>query len=102
MLIYLLIVFFIVLLGVQITAGGRDVEGMDVDDMVIRDHDEIIMIKAQLEEKYKPLVVDSDGTPTNILTRIAKLEGDVQALIDNAGNQAQNKMDVVPPPPEFE
>jgi len=102
MLIYLLIVFFIVLLGVQITAGGRVVEGMDVDDMVIRDHDEIIMIKAQLEEKYKPLVVDSDGTPTNILTRIAKLEGDVQALIDNAGNQAQNKMDVVPPPPEFE
>ena len=102
MLIYLLIVFFIVLLGVQITAGGRVVEGMDVDDMGIRDHDEIIMIKAQLEEKYKPLVVDSDGTPTNILTRIAKLEGDVQALIDNAGNQAQNKMDVVPPPPEFE
>jgi len=84
MLIYLLVVFFSVLVGYQIVVKNR--EGLEGCAIAIDDHDDLISIKEQLKQ-YKSLVEKPDGEPTMILSRIAKLEGDVKGLIQQSKDQ---------------
>ena len=49
-------------------------------DRVLKNHDEIVKLKAVLDTQYKPLIESSKGDPTNLLTRLATLESSVEAL----------------------
>jgi|SaaInl5LU_22_DNA_1037371.scaffolds.fasta_scaffold10885_2 hypothetical protein len=97
----LLILFFSLLLVYQLFFQSSCVEGYEVNDISLKNHDEIVNIKAELNTKYRPLIVDSEGTPTDLLTRLATLEGDVQALSSNAINNQQNRVESIPEPPDF-
>ena len=56
-------------------------EGMgNMGDRVLKNHDEIVKLKAVLDTQYKPLIESSKGDPTNLLTRLATLESSVEAL----------------------
>ena len=97
---YLLILFFSGLLIYQILCHESR-EGFDVSDMALRNHDEIVNLKATLDTQYKPLIQNSQGQPSDILTRLAILESDVQGLTDNAMNQQQNSVESVPEAPDL-
>lgn len=96
----LLILFFSLLILYQIISTNL-VEGFDTKDISLKNHDEIVMLKATLDTKYKPLIQNSEGKSTDLLTRLATLEGDVQALTQNAMDQQQNKVQSVPEAPDF-
>ena len=70
-------------------------------DRVLKNHDEIVNLKAVMNTQYKPLIQNSEGKPTNILTRLASLEGDVQALTQNAMDKQENALDSIPQAPDF-
>ena len=56
-------------------------DGMsNMGDRVLKNHDEIVRIKAVLDTNYRPLIENSSGDPTNLLTRLATLESSVEAL----------------------
>ncbi len=78
MLINLIIVFFVGLIIYQSWCKEPLLEGLD--GQALSDHDELVRLKALIEAEYRPLIVNSEGKPTNILSRIAKLEGDVEML----------------------
>lgn len=80
------------------TGGGGGGSNMD---RVLQNHDEIVNLKAVMNTQYRPLIQNSEGKPTNILSRLAALEGDVQALTKNAMDQQDNKVDSVPQAPDF-
>ena len=115
MIIKLLIVLFTILLVYQLFFDTTQEEfrirnnlnsqgnsnTVNTGNMPLDNHDAIVNIRAELENKYKPLIVNIKGEPTNLLSRLAALEGDVQALSTNAMNQQQNKVESVPEPPDF-
>ena len=82
--------------GIRTSGGG----GSNMD-RVLQNHDEIVNLKAVMNTQYRPLIQNSEGKPTNILSRLAALEGDVQALTQNAMDQQDNKLDSVPQAPDF-
>lgn len=84
--------------GGGIRTGGGGGSNMD---RVLQNHDEIVNLKAVMNTQYRPLIQNSEGKPTNILSRLSALEGDVQALTENAMNQQDSKLDSVPQAPDF-
>ena len=59
----------------------EDNDGMsNMGDRVLKNHDEIVRIKAVLDTNYRPLIENTSGQPTNLLTRLATLESSVEAL----------------------
>ena len=46
-------------------------------------------------------IQNSEGKPTNILTRLASLEGDVKALTQAAMDKQENAVDNIPQAPDF-
>ena len=85
--------------GMRVRGGGGG--GGSNMDRVLKNHDEIVNLKAVMNTQYKPLIQNSEGKPTNILSRLAALEGDVKALTDNAMDKQQNAVDNIPQAPDF-
>lgn len=60
---------------------SEDNDGMsNMGDRVLKNHDQIVRIKAVLDTNYRPLIENTSGQPTNLLTRLATLESSVEAL----------------------
>ena len=89
-----------ILILYQLFASRSIKEGLD-ESIVMQDHDEIIKIRAELDEKYKPLIQKSDGTPTDLLTRLSMLENDVSVLKKNAMKNQTAKVGKLPAPGKF-
>jgi hypothetical protein len=99
---FFIISFFIILIGYQIySSQSTIIEGL-CPDQSIKDHDEIIRIQAELNNKYKPLITDSAGQPVNLLSRVAKLESDVQIITDQMVNSSKAQVAAIPPDPQVE
>jgi hypothetical protein len=84
--------------GMTVRGGGGGGSNMD---RVLKNHDEIVNLKAVMNTQYKPLIKNSEGKPTNILTRLASLEGDVKALTQAAMDKQENAVDNIPQAPDF-
>ena len=96
-----IILFFTILISYQIYSSRTIIEGLCPDDSM-RDHDEIIKIQAELNNKYKPLITDSEGKPVNLLSRVTKLESDVQIITDQMVQSSKAQVAAVPPAPQVE
>ena len=101
LLLFFIILFFIILISYQIYSSRTIIEGLCPDES-LRDHDEIIKIQAELNNKFRPLITDSEGKPVNLLTRVAKLESSVQIITDQMLNTSKAQVAAVPPAPEVE
>jgi hypothetical protein len=101
MLVKLLLLFFIILISYQIYASQTIVEGL-CPDQSLKDHDAIIAIQAELNNKYKPLITDSEGKPVNLLSRVASLEGNVKVITDQMVQSSKAQVAAVPPVPNVE
>jgi len=101
LLLFSIILFFIILIGYQIYSSKTIIEGLCPDDSM-RDHDEIIKIQAELNNKFRPLITDSEGKPVNLLSRVAKLESNVQIITDQMVQSSKAQAEAVPPPPQVE
>jgi hypothetical protein len=102
LLLFFIILFFIILIGYQIySSQSTIIEGLCPDES-LKDHDEIIKIQAELNNKFRPLITDSEGKPVNLLTRVAKLESSVQIITDQMLNTSKAQVAAVPPAPEVE
>lgn len=101
LLLFFIILFFIVLMSYQMYSSQTIIEGLCPDDS-LKDHDEIIKIQAELNNKYKPLITDSAGQPVNLLSRVVKLESDVQIIIDQMVQSSKAQVEAVPPAPQVE
>jgi hypothetical protein len=71
-------------------------------DQSLKDHDEIIKIQAELNNKYRPLITDSEGKPVNLLSRVTKLESDVQIITDQMVQSSKAQVAAAPQPPQVE
>jgi hypothetical protein len=98
---FFIILFFIILISYQIYSSQTIIEGLCPDES-LRDHDEIIRIQAELNNKYKPLITDSEGKPVNLLSRVAKLESNVQIITDQMVQSSKAQVEAVPQPPQVE
>ncbi len=78
--------------GFKVREGNRSAGGTGMMDRVLKNHDEIVKIKATLDTKYKPLVETSDGKPQNLLTKIAVLESDISALQNAQYGEQEGKI----------
>jgi len=102
LLLIFIILFFIILIGCQIySSQSTIIEGLCPDE-TLRDHDEIIRIQAELNNKFRPLITDSAGQPVNLLSRVAKLESNVQIITDQMVNTSKAQVAAVPPAPQVE
>ncbi len=101
MLVKLLLLFFIILISYQIYASQTIVEGLCPDES-LRDHDAIIGIQAELNNKYKPLITDSEGKPVNLLSRVASLEANVKVITDQMVQTSKSQIAEIPPTPKVE
>jgi hypothetical protein len=101
LLLFFIILFFIILISYQIYSSQTIIEGL-CPDQSIKDHDEIIKIQAELNNKYKPLITDSEGKPVNLLSRVAKLESNVQIITDQMVQSSKAQVEAVPPAPQVE
>jgi hypothetical protein len=101
LLLFFIILFFIILISYQIYSSPTIIEGLCPDES-LRDHDEIIKIQAELNNKFRPLITDSEGKPVNLLTRVAKLESSVQIITDQMLNTSKAQVAAVPPAPQVE
>ena len=101
LLLFFIILFFIILISYQIYSSRTIIEGLCPDDSM-RDHDEIIKIQAELNNKYRPLITDSAGQPVNLLSRVAKLESNVQIITDQMVQSSKAQVAAVPQPPQVE
>ena len=101
LLLIFIILFFIILISYQIYSSRTIIEGLCPDES-LRDHDEIIKIQAELNNKFRPLITDSEGKPVNLLTRVAKLESSVQIITDQMLNTSKAQVAAVPPAPQVE
>ena len=63
LLLFFIILFFIILISYQICSSQSIIEGLCPDDSM-RDHDEIIKIQAELNNKYR-LTIQTMDTPTS-------------------------------------
>ncbi len=100
MIVLVLIACISILILYQLFSSRSIKEGLD-ESIVMQDHDEIIKIRAELDEKYKPLIQKSDGTPTDLLTRLSMLENDVSVLKKNAMKNQTAKVGKLPAPGKF-
>jgi hypothetical protein len=101
LLLIFIILFFIILISYQIYSSQSIIEGM-CPDQSLKDHDEIIKIQAELNNKYRPLITDSEGKPVNLLSRVTKLESDVQIITDQMVQSSKAQVAAVPQPPQVE
>ena len=102
LLLFFIILFFIILIGYQIYSSQTTIiEGLCPDES-LRDHDEIIKIQAELNNKFRPLITDSEGKPVNLLSRVAKLESSVQIITDQMVQSSKAQVAAVPQPPQVE
>jgi hypothetical protein len=101
LLLFFIILFFIVLISYQIYSSQTIIEGL-CPDQSLKDHDEIIRIQAELNNKYRPLITDSAGQPVNLLSRVTKLESDVQIITDQMVQSSKAQVEAVPPNPQVE
>jgi hypothetical protein len=101
LLLFFIILFFIILISYQIYSSQTIVEGL-CPDQSLKDHDEIIKIQAELNNKYRPLITDSEGKPVNLLSRVTKLESDVQIITDQMVQSSKAQVAAVPQPPQVE
>jgi hypothetical protein len=101
LLLFFIILFFTILIGYQIYSSKSIIEGLCPDDSM-KDHDEIIKIQAELNNKYRPLITDSEGKPVNLLSRVAKLESNVQIITDQMVQSSKAQVEAVPPAPQVE
>ena len=76
----------------NVREGNRNAGGSGMMDRVLKNHDEIVKIKAILDTKYKPLIETSDGKPQNLLTKIAVLESDVSGLQNAQYGEQEGKI----------
>jgi hypothetical protein len=86
MLVNIILLFFTILLIYQFCYPSTIIEGLS-DECDLNDHDAIIEIQAELNTKYKPLIVNDEGKPVNLLSRVAALESDVKNLGQSQVNQ---------------
>ena len=100
-LLFFIILFFIILISYQIYSSQTIIEGLCPDDSM-KDHDEIIKIQAELNNKFRPLITDSEGKPVNLLSRVAKLESNVQIITDQMVQSSKAQVEAVPPAPQVE
>jgi hypothetical protein len=110
MLINILILFFVVLIIYQAIYVNPLLEGMKfnsknnkktkegLEGQALEDHDQLILLKSQVKNKLLPLVENSQGKPTNILTRIAKLESDVELIGKRLENNTAAELKDAPEP----
>ena len=120
MLINILILFFVVLIIYQAIYVNPLLESMEsitgengkvrkekkqkknyiegLEGQALEDHDQLILLKSQVKNKLLPLVENSEGKPTNILTRIAKLEGDVDMIGKRLENNTAAELKDAPEP----
>ena len=101
LLLFFIILFFIILISYQIYSSRTIIEGLCPDES-LRDHDEIIRIQAELNNKFRPLITDSAGQPVNLLSRVAKLESNVQVITDQMVQSSKAQVAAVPEPPPVE
>ena len=101
LLLFFIILFFIILISYQIYSSQTIIEGLCPDES-LRDHDEIIKIQAELNNKFRPLITDSAGQPVNLLSRVTKLESDVQIITDQMVQSSKAQVAAVPPNPQVE
>jgi hypothetical protein len=101
LLLIFIILFFIILISYQIYSSHTIIEGL-CPDQSLKDHDEIIKIQAELNNKYRPLITDSEGKPVNLLSRVTKLESDVQIITDQMVQSSKAQVAAVPQPPQVE
>jgi hypothetical protein len=101
LLLIFIILFFIILISYQLYSSQSIIEGL-CPDQSLKDHDEIIKIQAELNNKYRPLITDSEGKPVNLLSRVTKLESDVQIITDQMVQSSKAQVAAVPEPPPVE
>lgn len=102
MLVKSLVIFFIVLIFYQIYSASHPIiEGLCPDDEM-KDHDAIIQIQSELNNKYKPLITDSAGQPVNLLSRVASLEANVKLISNHMVQSGEAQVKEVPPAPAVE
>lgn len=101
MLVKLILLFFIFLICYQLYLSHKIIEGLCPDDS-LKDHDAIIEIQAELNNKYRPLIENSEGKPVNILSRLVNLESNVEVLTNEIMKTSKEQVDAVPPPPKVE
>jgi hypothetical protein len=102
LILFFIILFFIILIGCQIySSHSTIIEGLCPDES-LKDHDEIIRIQSELNNKFRPLITDSAGQPVNLLSRVAKLESNVQIITDQMVQSSKAQVEAVPPNPQVE
>jgi hypothetical protein len=101
MLVQSIILFFIILICYQLYFLQPTIEGLCPDDSM-KDHDAIIEIQSELNNKYKQLINDSEGKPVNILSRLVNLETDVAVIRNQIVQSSKAQVEAVPPAPEVE
>ena len=79
MLVQSIILFFIILIFYQLYFLQPTIEGLCPDDSM-RDHDAILAIQSELNNKYKQLITNSEGKPVNIVSRLDDLERQVSVI----------------------
>jgi hypothetical protein len=77
------------------------IEGLCPDES-LKDHDAIIAIQAELNNKYRPLITDSEGKPVNLLSRVTALETDVAVIRNQIVQSSKAQVEAVPPAPKVE
>ena len=101
LLLFFIILFFIILISYQIYSSQTIIEGLSPDES-LKDHDEIIKIQAELNNKYRPLITNSEGKPVNLLSRVTKLESDMQVIVDQQVQSSKAQVAAVPSTPQVD
>lgn len=101
MLVKSIILFFIILICYQWYFLQPTIEGLCPDDSM-NDHDAILAIQSELNNKYKQLITDSEGKPVNLLSRVVALETDVALIRNQIVESSKAQVEAVPPTPQVE
>jgi hypothetical protein len=104
MLVQSIILFFIILICYQWYFLQPTIEGLCPDES-IKDHDAIIEIQSELNNKYKQLITDSEGKPVNIISRLNALEADVSVITTSmvsTGKSQVTEVTTAAPDPQVE
>ena len=101
MLVQLIILFFIILICYQWYFLQPTIEGLCPDDSM-KDHDAILAIQSELNNKYKQLITDSEGKPVNILSRLVNVETDLAVIRNQIVQSSKAQVEAVPPAPQVE
>ena len=101
MLVQSIILFFIILIFYQLYFLQPTIEGLCPDDSM-KDHDAILAIQSELNNKYKQLITDSEGKPVNILSRLVNVETDLAVIRNQIVQSSKAQVEAVPPAPQVE